>query len=305
MPNIHVLRSFVEAVEEQAKQASYGQTMLAGAGMGALTGLGGIASARREGEGWGESLKRGLTQGAVGAGVGAAAGAGQRAISPDKAKTFTDYGKKTLYAMTGVQPKGGIDSVGRGSTGTKRLLEEAKATHNAAPTRDTLLAVQRAKASHTAVQKAEEAGLDNLPGLAKGMVTHPIDTLQKGFNATWHGTDKLQKGMMGVGLGLSAQAALSDRGEDDTRTPLQRGAELVGNVGLQAATTPLQLATNATSLGGNLLSAFTVGQGMNSLVSLPTDEAVRALGPGTKIRTSPRALGPRLAEDLPPTPQQG
>ncbi len=241
----------------------------------------------------------------MGAGVGAAAGAGLRAISPDKAKTFTDYGKKTLYALTGKQPKGGIDSIGRGSTGTQRLLDAAKAEHNAAPTVDTLKAVQRAAASHKAVTKAEEAGLDNLPGLAKGMVTHPIDTLHKGVAATWHGTDGLQKGMLGLGLGLSAHGALADRGEDDTRTPLQRGAELVGNVGLQAATAPLQLATNATSLGGNLLSAFTVGQGMNSLVSLPTDEAVRALGPSSKIRTSPRSLGPRLAEDLPPLPQQG
>lgn len=241
----------------------------------------------------------------MGAGVGAAAGAGLRAFSPDKAKTFTDYGKKTLYAVTGKQPEGGIDALGRGSTGTKKLLDIAKAEHNAAPTQDTMHAVRRAKASHTAVQQAEEAGLDNLPGLAKGLVTHPIDTLRKGVNATWHGTDGIQKGMLGLGLGLSAHGALADRGEDDTRTPLQRGAELVGNVGLQAATAPLQLATNATTLGGNLLSAFTVGQGMNSLVSLPTDEAVRALGPSTKIRTAPRSLGPRLSEDLPPLPQQG
>lgn len=241
----------------------------------------------------------------MGAGVGAAAGAGLHAFSPDKAKTFTDYGKKTLYAMTGREPTGGIDAVGRGSTGTKKLLEAAKVEHNAAPTQDTLAAVQRAKASHKAVRTAEDAGLDNLPGLVKGLASSPVDTLRKGFNATWHGTDKLQKGMMGAGLGLSAYGALSDRGEGDTRTPLQRGAELVGNVGLQAATAPLQLATNATSLGGNLLSSFTVGSGMNNLLSLPTDEAVRALGPSTKIRTAPRSLGPRLSEDLPPLPQQG
>ncbi len=241
----------------------------------------------------------------MGAGVGAAAGAGLRAFSPDKAKTFTDYGKKTLYAMTGKQPKGGIDSLGRGSTYTANMVTDRERAHTAAQTQESLKELLNARESHEAVTKAEQAGLDNLPGLAKGLVTHPIDTLRKGVNATWHGTDGVQKGMLGLGLGLSAHGALADRGEDDTRTPLQRGAELVGNVGLQAATAPLQLATNATTLGGNLLSAFTVGQGMNSLVSLPTDEAVRALGPSTKIRTAPRSLGPRLSEDLPPLPQQG
>lgn len=305
MVNRSALHAFVAEVEEHAKQASYGQTMLAGAGMGALTGLGGIASARREGEGWGESLKRGLTQGAVGAGVGAAAGAGLRAFSPDKAKTFTDYGKKTLYALTGKQPKGGIDSVGRGSTYTANMVADRERAHTAAQTQESLKELLNARASHEAVTSAERAGLDNLPGLAKGLVTHPIDTLRKGVNATWHGTDGIQKGMLGLGLGLTAHSTLSNRGEDDTRTPLQRGAELVGNVGLQAATAPLQLATNATTLGGNLLSSFTVGSGVNSLLSLPTDEAVRALGPSTKIRTAPRSLGPRLSEDLPPLPQQG
>lgn len=270
---------------------------IAGAALGGFgSAVNNAVEARNEGADWKESLRRGAVRGIRGAAVGAALGkgleVGGRRFAPlrDMGQGLTDYGKKTLHAVTGYGGKDYLRAAGGGSSATKRWLDEAEGslatalkenhTGSAAASKAVLDAAARAdmlRKGHNAVIAAEDAGLTSLPGLAKGLVMRPKDTLKKTWGATVHGLSTPEKVLFGVGTGMGAYGALQDPDPENPRSAASKALSVATNIGMNVATAPLQLAMTTKGLAGSLLGQVHVGSAINNALALPAAEAQRRL----------------------------
>lgn len=284
---------FLQGLEKQANVLA---PALAGAAMLGGTGLvGGVSEARRQGADWGDAVRQGLRKGgtyALAGGVGGGAVGAVGKFSPTArnfAEGISDYGKKTLYSLTGHGGLEGLHRAGGGSAATAKRLEDAQAALGSAATRkeqmDLAKQVAQLTDSHQAVQSAEEAGLLHLPGLAKGVLTSPRESLRKVWDATVKGTTPAEKALMGAGAGASLYFA----GKDDPnnpRTGLQRATDVLATGASQVLATPLNLATSVPSLAGSLLGNMTVG---NAVTTSMTPAAFRrGMLPPSAPLTSPQ-----------------
>lgn len=294
---------FLHGLEKRASTLS---PALAGAAMLGGTGLvGGVSEARRQGADWGEAVQQGLRKGgrwALAGGLGGGAAGVVGKVSPTArnfAEGVTDYGKKTLYSLTGHGGLEGLHRAGGGSAATAKRLEEAQAALSQATTRrgqaEAAKQVAHLTDSHQAVQAAEEAGLLHLPGLAKGIVSAPKENLRKVWDATVKGTTPAEKALLGAGAGASVYFA----GKDDPnnpRTGLQRATDVLATGASQVVSTPLNLATAVPSLMGGLLGNLTVGGAINTAMT-PSAFRRGTLPPATQpgnLQLLPRQEGTAL-----------
>lgn len=260
-----------------------GHPALAGAGLGAFHGLvGGVFDARDEGKSWGDSLKSGLSNavssGVAGAGIGAGAGIASKGLG----QRLTNFGKGTLHTMTGWTPKGGLASIGTGSTAAQKQLEQMTAS---GASESSLEAMRR---HVSALQDVESKNLTNIPGLLKGVLdpSRTVDTMRSTKRMLLDGLDTQGKVLFGAGVASSLLPAilvkdvsLTDRAEMVARPMIG----MVAGAPLQAAT--MQASLNPSALGGMLEGmAHNIPQGsVNRLMNIPVD----AVASGVRHVTRP------------------
>lgn len=220
------------------------------------------------------------------------------------AEGITNYGKKTLHALTGYGGVEGLRAAGGGSAATATAVENArKHLASLAPgaTKDLASAakgLELAEKGHSAVQVAEQAGLTHLPGMVRGLVTKPVDTTKKLWGATVHGLSPAEKAFFGVGTAMGVHSALQDPDPEQPRSALSKAIAVGSNLGLNVATAPLQLAMTTRGAGGALLGQFTVGSAINQGLELPAREIRRKL----EVPAIGRPQGPAAETPLPPQP---
>lgn len=272
--------------ELNAKIASIVQPALAAAGMlGGGSLISGTLDARQRGEGWGESLRQGvrsgLTHGALGAVGGAALGAAAKKLPAlqGTAEGVTNYGRKALHAVTGYGGIKGLRAAGGGSAQTQKWLDDAQqaflhhtpnpaatAAQNSKELLGLASAADRARKAHQAVQAAEEAGLTHLPGLAKGLMTRPVDTTKKVWNASVRGLSGAEKALFGLGTGLGLYGSVQDPDPDHPRSLASKAISATGNLAGNVLTAPLQLAMTSKGVIGGLAGQMAVGGALNRAV---------------------------------------
>lgn len=196
---------------------------------------------------------------------------------------ITDFGKKTLHALTGFGGVEGLHAAGGGSAATAETLRQARERLSKVPQTGggwdaASAAVAQAQKGHRAVQDMEQAGLTSLPGLAKGLYRSPGDTLKKVYHGTVGGLSGWEKALMLGTTAAGGALSLTDPDPENPRTPGQRALSLLSNLGMNVATAPLQLSMTSKGVLGGLASQLTAGSAITSALELPVQEAQRALG---------------------------
>jgi len=276
----------------------------AGAGLGALGGAGigtamGYRRARQEGAGRGQALVQGLGGAGHGALVGAAAGGAGLGVlqaagaAPGLAGAatrlpgvgaFARSGQRQVHGLTGWTPRGfgsveGIQQMGAGSAdAAKRHAKAFKNIFSGGPKAQAEMAGAAKQLAVT--RKAEQMGLTNLPGFAKSLVKHPLNTLRAGAAEQWHGNPKMTAAMVGAsGLGVAQE--LRKKGPDAEG----RGGRIAGNLA-SLATMPLGAmpAMTQMAVGSGLTKA------MGKLVPKPVVTSSLGQNPAPP-ETSPMGSG--------------
>jgi len=278
--------------------AGFGTGGVIGAGTGAA--LGGVRQyreAREQGASGLQALGAGVVgslggaakgavigAGAGSLGLGGLAAAGKAGFMPKLVGKVGDksilgssarFGQRQVHALTGWKPEGGMRAIFE-SPGKKELNEalahqlkvtRANAGGLASP-RDMMAAQRKVESAKKAVEygeKAESMGLTNLPGYAKSLYQHPIDTMRYGFGSMWHGADPLTKAMF---FGYPAAAAgkeLMTPSEEGGPGRLERAGKELGVLGFAMSRIP----TTGALLASPVIGA--VGGGLGKL----TDKIIR------------------------------
>lgn len=247
---------------------------LVGAGVGAFHGLvSGTLGARDQGMDWGDSLMEGVRAIPGHAAVGGAIGGVGGAISPKFGDRTVQFGKGTLHSLTGWLPKGGFEELGTGS----HLVGKQIAAAESAGLDPTHIA--NLKEQWGALKAVEDKGLTSIPGMVKGVVTKPIDTLRASKDMLFKGLDPFGKFMVGAGIAGGVLPAVLD----EDATPAERVGRAARNTAGMLLTTPLQAPVMQAGMNPGLSGMAESflhnlpGGSVNRLLFAPVDEASKAI----------------------------
>lgn len=305
----------------------------AGGGVGALVGgvggglIGGVRSyrkTRREGGTVGQGLASSAGGTLHGAGTGALLGAGAGAVAGGMAPhlvsglpaqagvtgAFGRFGQRQVHGVTGWLPTKGVpsslESIRGGAYAARKAQGEAGKALETARLGTDAGAIAKAERAHTkatasfnASDTAQTMGLTNVPGYAKKLFSHPLQTARASAAEQWHsggiGSKALLVGFPAVSTigAIRAHEQPTGKGKGENI-----GRELGSTVG-GVLTSPLPLVT-----GGAVQSAFaraggTVGRGVDRLRGrrpgqlAPAPENVAGQHVPTERVMSPSAAGQR------------
>lgn len=247
---------------------------LVGAGVGAFHGLvSGTLGARDQGMDWGDSIVEGVRAIPGHAAVGGAIGGVGGAISPKFGDRTVQFGKGTLHSLTGWLPKGGFEELGTGS----HLVGKQIAAAESAGLDPTHIA--NLKEQWGALKAVEDKGLTSIPGMVKGVVTKPIDTLRASKDMLFKGLDPFGKFMVGAGIAGGVLPAVLD----EDATPAERVGRAARNTAGMLLTTPLQAPVMQAGMNPGLSGMAESflhnlpGGSVNRLLFAPVDEASKAI----------------------------
>lgn len=321
----------LQAFREELKTAALNPNWHGiGSGAGALGGLGAAAGgviggvrayrqAREQGATGQEALAGSIGGAGRGALVGGAAGAlaggvaghlspglGEKLTQTPYAGAPARFGQRQVHAVTGWEPKGGIEAIRGGAWQAKQNLAgaQAKAVSDVAKREAKGLPADKVRAAAndlhiaqadraaSAAQAGQDAGLTSIPGYVKALAKDPKGTISKGLKEQWHGAGPGVKALT-VGLPAlgAAQAALSDEGPDGPGK-----AERIGRGLLPAAA---GMASGQLPFAGQVLvggAAGAIGAGAGRAVDRlrgrkvpPPYKPDPPLGPA-EVRVAPEAM---------------
>ena len=191
-----------DKIAATAADYARGATLTGGALGLAQGAMSGYNQARDEGADLKGSLlagaKRGVTRGLIGAGIGGLTGHlankdfnvklpyfGAQKFNP--AKAMHDYGGHQYHILTG---HGNASDYGAGKAWVAQMAD--------GPHKQQALDTWN---------KIEAKGLTSIPGVAKGLVTSPVETAKLIAQGQWHGTRPWEKALMvGLPVGMGALA---------------------------------------------------------------------------------------------------
>lgn len=197
-----------------------------GAGIGALRkGVSSYREARDYGVDRGRSLLSGLLGGAggalkggaIGAGAGALAGGVGSFLAPkatgELASKLTEnalgrFGQRQVHGLTGWTPEKGIESIRGGSWAAKQRADGAEKAlgglidRGGESSKDRLKEIagaskdlHKANVTKELAQQMQNRGMTSLPGVAKSLFHHPLETLALGAKNQWHNSNPIEKAL--------------------------------------------------------------------------------------------------------------
>lgn len=218
---------------------------LLGAGVGAATGAG--REFLREDNGQPRQYgARALQGGILGGLAGATAGAGAqkirdialesrlqgmnlaREVGGRAGKSVVNFGARQLHGLTGWKPEAGLGSIGieGKETANKQISvlrnrihdDQARGLLNPDKLKGYHKEVQGLRSQGALAQQLQERGMTSIPGLAKSMVTHPIETTTLAAKRLiGGGTSKGDRALAlaaGVGIPLASGVPELTRGDE-------------------------------------------------------------------------------------------
>lgn len=171
----------------------------------------------------------------------------------------------------------------RGQKGGRDELRAALQPHIEKADKAVLSAQEHA----SAVQHAQDAGLTNLPGIARGFARDPMQTLKDTVNTQWAGASRGQRAML-VGMGaLNAAGAVNAARSDDPDHGGQAG-QAAGNLAGSLLLSPV-MPMGASMAASSALAAG--GQRVGRLFNRVPHPAEAPPAPPVEHDRAPRAEG--------------
>lgn len=243
-----------------AGSGHYGTRMAVASGAGALAG-GAIDDENR------------LRGALIGGGIGAAGmGGAILATEPGRKAFKTGAGKwwkRQRYGLTGtgIKDQAEAQRVGLLQKGPKKGDFKGDAA-----------GYKKALEKQKLEGKAYDKGLYNLPGMVKGMVTHPIDTLKSG----WRRSHWATKGMAGLGA-YEAGKGFIEKPKEGEPGRIEKGLRTLGNTAGMVIAPPAFLTGSLVSEGLGQAGKWG-GRGIDRLSGRPAPtKPIPEPGPGGQV----------------------